>query len=60
MSQYPVYDVLVLDAMVGRIDDNPQRTTAAAANLDIDGTNAFQALGLDIMARPEERRIPTD
>jgi hypothetical protein len=45
MSQYPVYDVLVLDAMVGRIDDNPQRTTAAA---------------LDIMARPEERRIPTD
>jgi hypothetical protein len=48
MSQYPVYDVLVLDAMVGRIDDNPQRTTAAAANLDIDGTN------------PEERRIPTD
>jgi hypothetical protein len=40
MSQYPVYDVLILDA-----SDNPHGTTAAAANLDIDGKNAFQALG---------------
>ena len=45
MSQYPVYDVLILDATVRRLDDNPHGTTAAAANLDIDGKNAFQALG---------------
>jgi hypothetical protein len=36
MSQNLVYDVLVLDAPVRRIDDDSDRSTAAAADFDVD------------------------
>ncbi len=36
VSQYLVYDVLVFDA-----SDHPQRTTAAAADLDVDTEHTF-------------------
>jgi hypothetical protein len=44
VGQNPIDDGLVLDAAVRRIDDNPHRTTAAAANLDVDAEHTFQAL----------------
>ena len=34
VSSVFVYDVLVFDATVRRIDDHPHKTTAAAANRD--------------------------
>jgi hypothetical protein len=42
VSQYCVDDLLILDATVRRLDDDPHRATAAAANLDIDIEHTFQ------------------
>ena len=44
VSSVFVYDVLVFDATVRRIDDNAHRTAAAAANLDVDAEHTFQTL----------------
>jgi hypothetical protein len=41
MSQNSIDDVLVFDATVRRIDDNPNRAAAAAANLDLDTEHTF-------------------
>ena len=41
VSQYLVYDVLVFEATVRRPDDHPHKTTAAAANLDVDTEHTF-------------------
>jgi hypothetical protein len=35
------YDVLILNATVRRPDDDPDRTTAAAADLDVDTEHTF-------------------
>ena len=47
MSQDSIDDVLVLNAAVRRIDDDSDRPTAAAANLDVDAEHTFQALSPD-------------
>ena len=46
MSQDPVDDVLLLNATVRRIDDHPDRPTAAAANLNVDIENSLESLGI--------------
>ena len=51
MSQDSVDDVLILNATVRRSDDDFQRPATATADLNIDGKNAFQALG------PGHRRV---
>ncbi|WP_279252467.1 hypothetical protein [Candidatus Seongchinamella marina] len=45
MSQNSIDDVLVFDATARRSDDNSDRTTAAATNLDVDTEHTFKALG---------------
>jgi len=38
------HDVLILNAPVRRFDNDPDRTTAAAANLNVDMEYTFQSL----------------
>jgi hypothetical protein len=41
MSQNSIDDVLVLNAAVRRFDDDPDRTAAAATDLDVDTEHTF-------------------
>ena len=43
MSQNPLDDVLILNATVRRPDDDPDRTTAASANANVDIEYAFES-----------------
>ena len=45
MSQKSIDDILVLDAPVRRIGNDPDGTTAAAANLNVDIENSLESLG---------------
>ena len=51
LPRFTGYDVLILNATVRRSDDDFQRSATATADLNIDGKNAFQALG------PGHRRV---
>ena len=51
LPRFTGYDVLILNATVRRSDDDFQRPATATADLNIDGKNAFQALG------PGHRRV---